>query len=161
MEYLKLGNSKPCLNDSELNCTNVQYVNFIKQDETGLCAEYCPLECDSFTYETSISSAGFPTDVYGDVLINKEIVKNFYANWTNLRRKRDIKTDIFAVNVYFNDFTSTKISNSPQYGVFDLVGNIGGLIGLFLGGSYLSLIEIFDLVFSISMLLINKKVINK
>ena len=157
VEYLPLDNAtEPCLSNIQTICANDQHISFINQDENQLCQDYCPLECDSSAVTSITSYAGFPTNLYGKVLLHKDVVISHYANVTNIS-KIDIKKDILAVNIYFNNFAYTDITNSPQFGVFDLIGNIGGLVGLFIGVSYLSFFEILDLVVTLFSICIKKK----
>ena len=41
--------------------------------------------------------------------------------------------------------------------MFDLVSNIGGILGLFIGVSFLSFIEIFELIFEVLFILAERK----
>jgi len=55
------------------------------------------------------------------------------------------------VNILFNYQSNqyTRISQSPKMEVFDLISSVGGLISLFLGFSFLTLVEFIDVIFKI------------
>lgn len=47
------------------------------------------------------------------------------------------------VDVYLNTGSITEITEKQAIGLLDLMSNVGGSLGLFLGLSFLSLVEIF------------------
>jgi len=49
------------------------------------------------------------------------------------------------VNIYYEDFSYILNSETPKITFYNLLGSIGGLFGLFLGCSFVSLIEILEL----------------
>ena len=54
------------------------------------------------------------------------------------------------LNVYYKNIYYTSIVESPSITLVSLVSNLGGNLGLFLGLSVLSLLEIFELIISLS-----------
>ena len=52
-------------------------------------------------------------------------------------------------NVYYDALEYTLISEKPQTLLVDLVSNIGGLLGIFIGISFLSILEIFEFLFEL------------
>ena len=59
------------------------------------------------------------------------------------------KNDTLKLKAYYKDLNYLLISQEIKMEITDLVANIGGLFGLFLGASFLSFIEIFLLLFEI------------
>ena len=57
--------------------------------------------------------------------------------------------DLTHVSVYFIDTTFTEMTEKPLLETFDLVSSIGGLMGIFLGMSLLSMCEIIQFIFSV------------
>ena len=55
------------------------------------------------------------------------------------------KTD-FQINVYYENLQYTLISQQPKIELFGLISNIGGTFSLFLGLSFFSFLEFFDLL---------------
>jgi hypothetical protein len=88
----------------------------------------CPLECDSVTYELSLSSMKFS----------------------------DGNENITGFNAYYADSTYTTITELAKQEFLDLISNIGGNLGLFIGISFLSFAEIFELLFEIVFILFQK-----
>ena len=77
-----------------------------------MCAEYCPLECESTTYSTVI---------------------NPYPNTND---------NTTVVSIYYGSLKYTSYSEQPKMQMFDLISNIGGTMSLFISISFVSLFEI-------------------
>lgn len=60
---------------------------------------------------------------------------------------------------YYRTLKYTTISQQPLLEIIDLVAYIGGILGLFLGGSFLSFVEIFELMIGIAFTLSEKSII--
>ena len=120
---------------------------FYSGDLIDMCGENCPLECDTVTYTTSSSSVLFPSDFYASKILTSEYRKwqlGFYSD-DNLTID-DVRSRMLAVNVHYSSLAYQSFTESPKTEVVDLVSSIGGTLGLFLGVSFLSFIEIFDLI---------------
>jgi len=81
--------------------------------------------------------------------------KSFY-NLLNFNTFEEIKKHFIGIYVYYNDFKYTLISEEPKTELFNFISNIGGILGLFLGISFLSFIEIFEILFEIVFILFKK-----
>ena len=78
-----------------------------------------------------VSSSAYPTDSYALDLMNNSIVSSQFANETFTVEK--VKNAVLAVNVYYKDLSYTQTSQQPKYRFIDLVSNIGGILGLYIG----------------------------
>ncbi|CAB4004599.1 acid-sensing ion channel 1 isoform X2, partial [Paramuricea clavata] len=54
--------------------------------------------------------------------------------------------NLLAIDIFYEDLNYNIIKQVPAYSLPNLLGEIGGLMGLFLGASILTLLEFFDLV---------------
>lgn len=119
-----------CFRDKELRnitgCTSVYKKNFIKNSILEKCSEYCPLECNSISYQTSYSIAPITTPII--------------FNQTEL-------------NIYYREAKYTLIKQKPKIELFELISNAGGILGLFIGISFLSFIEFVEIFIEILYLL--------
>lgn len=61
------------------------------------------------------------------------------------------------IRVYLDDLQYTIISQDPKTYLFELIANIGGVLGLFLGISFLSFIEILEIILEIIFILMKAK----
>ena len=59
--------------------------------------------------------------------------------------------------VYLQDMKYTLISQEPKTELFTLIAYIGGILGVFLGISFLSFIEIFEIFYEIFLIFIFNK----
>jgi len=92
-----------------------------------ICEEQCPMECDSISYSLTIQS-----------------------NYLNLSGNSH-------VNIYYPDFYYTSITEQPKMTFDNLIGNLGGLLGLFIGGSLISFFEIFELLISVLVIMFKNR----
>ena len=146
LEYPKIDESPYCIDVAKVNCTLRVYLRFKNRQIDGECLSQCPLECDSQKYHLSLSTSSFPDE-------------NFYHNFNrflNISSYSEFKEKFLSVSIYYPDLSYTKISESPKISTSSLVSNIGGTMGLYVGISLLSLVEIIELVIEIFLILIKK-----
>jgi len=105
-------------------------------NKLDICNNYCPLECDSYTYDI--------TESVQPILGSGDLSSNF--SYPEFLTFKNFTNTFFSVNVYFEDLVYTLITQQAKYEVFDLVSSIGGIIGLFIGFSFISLLEIFEII---------------
>ena len=131
---------------SKRQCASIQdivnfgevFKNFWKLDLLNLCEPECPLECDSVDYKYLISSSSFPSQSYMENLI-----RIFPSNFTSkLNRENHL-----ALNIFFNTLSYTRFKEDIKTSPLDLISNLGGILGLFTGASFLSFFEIFEILF--------------
>ena len=121
---------KPCLSIAELQCTYKAYSSFINNkvyEEANSCD--CPIKCKITNYFTTVSLSKFPSLNYANVLLKNPNVISKLPNATF----ESLKENILSFNVYYNDLTQVTISESPKILLPDLIANLGGTLGLFLG----------------------------
>ena len=56
---------------------------------------------------------------------------------------------MFLVVVYYPLFEYTLINEIPKISFFELVSSVGGLLGLFTGVSFFTLVEMFEIFFEL------------
>ncbi len=152
------------LNDFSKNCIRLSYMletetqkcvseylrNFRKKDHYEKCSQYCPLECDSMNYLINKYTEQLP--ISGSV--SKKTQIDYYL--ADFNSYEEIKKHYLEIFIYYNDLKYTLISEEPKTETFNFASNIGGILGLFLGISFLSFIEIFEIIFEIMLILFNK-----
>ena len=72
-----------------------------------------------------------------------------------------IKQSVLSLNVYYDQLSYTQISREAKLEIVDLVGSIGGLLGLFLGMSFLSFVELIEIVLESIVIILKKYKNNK
>jgi hypothetical protein len=98
---------------------------------------YCPLECDSLTYDLSVTSQTIMG--YGNISSSDGFFNIF-------NRFEDVSKSYYGLRVYYEDLKYTLIKQQPKIELFGLISNIGGTLGLFLGFSFISLLELFEML---------------
>lgn len=128
------------------------------------CAEYCPLECETLRYKISYTTAGYPSDFGIDNFRNMPVFRKYDPNRTLTNQQ--IRETILSVNIYFDELEYSLIEHYPSQTLGDLISSIGGTLGLFLGISILSFVEMLEILIDLVYLLIgscykNRKKQNK
>uniref|UniRef100_A0A0N4ZVE7 Acid-sensing ion channel 1 n=1 Tax=Parastrongyloides trichosuri TaxID=131310 RepID=A0A0N4ZVE7_PARTI len=151
MIYNIIGDYKNCLpyeiyscfvpNRNDTNST----LSFALQD-LPMCQE-CKADCDSWQYNVYNS--------YGDDFSIGALtyLKQKVPSWKNYY----ILKNIVAINIFFREIGYTEYSQKQSTTFVEILSNIGGNMGLFLGMSVLSLIEVVIFFCKIMWLTISKK----
>ena len=94
-------------------------------------------KCDSIKYDLSYS--------FTKPLVSIESLLNISLN------------DIIYINVYYESLDYTNINQVAKMDEWDLISNIGGNLGLFIGFSFLNLVELIELIIEIIIISVQKK----
>lgn len=114
-------------NETYRTCREGFKKKFLNSDVDKYCSKFCPIECDF--YYLTIRSWSSPRSI------------NEIESYENNKNE-----SYFSFNVYFERLGYTSISQSAKTNIQDLIANIGGTLGLFIGISFLSLIEIVEII---------------
>ncbi|CAF0767718.1 unnamed protein product [Brachionus calyciflorus] len=140
-----------CQSDSEIRCTESNIENYFTDSNiiNNVCLKQCPLECNGMKFSKFYSFNEFINEQ------NNEDLNDFF-NFTGTNR-RQMKKDFASLNIYYETLNYEEITEKESIEFVDLLSNIGGIAGLFLGISFLSLVEIIEIGFQITNLLIQPK----
>jgi hypothetical protein len=117
-------NAKECLTIDEVFCLYEVYEEFTKTDSRGKCD--CPLECSVFGLTFSTSSLDFPSDYYGNLLLQTDKLKSKF-NSANVSLE-ELRKNILKVNIYYTDLKYKMLSEYQSITVVSLLSDIGGKI---------------------------------
>jgi len=142
---------KDCLNNNnndgiKSKCIGEQLRTFIMNKDKDLfqfCLEKCPIECDLIKYKTTANYYGTVTEEYYNFLVNETNLINPSLTF------EQIKTDGVYISISYQSLDYTLINQIPKMLTFDLISNLGGTLGLFLGISFLTLVELLDILIRI------------
>ena len=143
-------------NQTMLECLNKVFEEFFATDVFEVCEPHCPLECNTLTYTVSASFSKFPNYYYFTQLINNPKITSKYPPGYNITYN-DIQNSVIAFNVYYDDLKYTTITENPSVSSIDLISNMGGILGLFIGVSFLSFIEPLEMIMEIIFILFEKE----
>jgi hypothetical protein len=137
-------NTRPC-NESEVNFCGYQHlILFYGTNLSSVCFDPCPAECNSIQYNLRVSQGNYPSLFYADLLVR---FGNLYPNaMRNFSTYDQIKETVALVNVYYDDISYTVIDEVPVKTTESFVADIGGILGLCVGASFLSFVEIIELI---------------
>jgi hypothetical protein len=127
-------NIRYCYNKTDYDC---HFSQFNKFDRDKCIKNSCPLECDSVTYELGITSLVYPSYQFYNEQTN-EVKSNktyeaFKSAWVQFQ-------------VYYSTPEYTKIKESPKITIFELLGNIGGTLSIFVSLSIFTLFELVEIL---------------
>lgn len=109
-----------CMNSKNYDCINVK----LDKSHFETCNEKCPSVCQSISYESSLSFLGHYFDP------NKSIPDNKLS-----------------LVVYYPKLEYRSSTQYPKLSALDWMSSVGGILGLFLGVGFYSLIEILTISF--------------
>ena len=127
----------------------------------------CPGECTDTRYDVTITHLEWPTNrsvprfianVYNELSNTSELsfmlqVTDRYMNdkKSNTRHALNYLSSTFgSFTVYFRDLSEIVIEERPVYNFVTILSNFGGLLGLYLGISVLTVCELIDFLFDAS-----------
>ncbi|XP_061179662.1 acid-sensing ion channel 2-like [Saccostrea echinata] len=103
----------------------------------------CPIPCSNIEYKTHISSAYFPANLYEDW------IKATFGY-------TDIRENIMEVRIYYEILVYKSFEKIQKITYIEILGTIGGQMGVFLGASLLTLSELIEVLF-LSIIVLCKK----
>lgn len=140
LRYPQLFDAPPCLNKTIF----YQLINYHVNLEN--CSNQCFFNCESVDYEVIPSYSDFPSSIFAQNLMLSENLRKI-SNDNNMTLNHDLlKKSTVAVYIYFPELKITEITEHVSYSVSKLISDIGGTLGLFIGISLLSFVEIIQLV---------------
>nr|XP_034322243.1 acid-sensing ion channel 4-like isoform X1 [Crassostrea gigas] len=130
------GNETICSLVKLTECYKVESERF-DQNGTAQGQCLCPTECEYDEYQAQLSTGSFPAKNYQAVL-NQMGIKNIRETYLELA-------------IYFESLGVLKVEQKPEYSFEDIIGLLGGQMGLFLGASLLTLTELIEVILLSSM----------
>jgi len=140
-------NTFVCINSSSetnMNCVENTNNYFYISNYTE-CLPLCPTECNTQEFKISTSFLTYPHLSNVKSLSENPIIKSKYENISNVTVNQ-LRESIVSVAIYYEDLSYTVISKEPKISLLDLISSIGGIMGIFLGISFLSLLEIVEFI---------------
>jgi len=139
----QMSNTKICI---------TQYLKSFRKDNYEKCQNYCPLECEQNSLFITPYLGVLPeTGLIGSMRIG-DFGKNNFSDYKQLKKY------FVSILIYYKELEYTFISQEAKTETFSFVSNIGGIFGLFLGISFLSFVEILEVLIEIFYILLFKKI---
>ena len=155
---LPMKNIKPCENIEETECYTKKIDEFnvrINEFKTK-CSKGCPLECDSMKYDFELSNLYYPRRDFFDQFILANERADYAENFNETLTFDLYKENNLILSVYFTSTQYTEITQSPKITLIDLIPNLGGTIGIWLGLSLFFIIEVLEIFVRLFFIFISK-----
>ncbi|KAK3784827.1 hypothetical protein RRG08_056786 [Elysia crispata] len=107
-----------------------------KFSQANILACDCREKCETTSYETEVFYADFATRFIKETAIRD-----------NNMHMSDVKTSAIELTIFYKSLTVETLEQQPAISTADVFGKLDGQMGLFLGVSLLSCIEILELFF--------------
>ena len=121
--------------ESDLNeCSIADVLHCTKLDPPPC---HCPALCTSVEFDSRLSLSRYPNEL--------DAAKAEFLGFSNITED-EMRRQYVALRVYFRSMRVTSIKQSPAMQAWDIFSNVGGLFGLFMGASILTLLEFCDFV---------------
>ena len=145
---MKICYSNESLREKENKCFAKSLTLFLNDSKPFLDICDCPIECDYNIYKYSTSLNEYPTRKYFSYLMNNQYIKSKFNGNLNdsLESYESLRKSVGRVKIYYEFMMETIITEYAKTQVADLVACVGGIMGLFLGLSFLSFVEFIDLL---------------
>ncbi|XP_078660716.1 acid-sensing ion channel 2-like isoform X6 [Branchiostoma floridae x Branchiostoma belcheri] len=129
------GNFPICTPDIYVECAD-QALDFLVKSDNKKCV--CDTPCNTTRYNLFMSHVKFPSEQAVKYLARK------YGKPEDYFRKNTL-----VLNVFFEALNYETIEQQKAYEVASLLGDIGGQMGLFIGASILTILELFDYLYEV------------
>lgn len=121
----------------------------IKGDLNEDCTASCPAECTKQEFSPFVSTISYPTEYFFNHNLFPDGKNSSDYPFDPNASFAEIRNNLARVEVYYDKLSYTSINQAPSMTLISLISLTGGLLGLFLGMSFLSFVEIFDLIMSL------------
>ena len=148
LQFPQLYNATPCLNLTQIACASDEYFYFWDENSNTFSSE-CPLECDSVDFDFTYSIS--------DLDIERFYINRYFEKPNEDVDLASLKKRVVDIYVYFTQLKYTEITEVPTTTIIDLLANVGGTIGLFVGISVLSFVEIIEFIMESIFIYLEKR----
>jgi len=111
---------------------------------------YCPSACKETRYEAQLSSSSI-SPAYASKLLQAKPVQGYLkfvasnpAMNISYSTAEDILDNMMVVELLFTSMSVSEIRQVVTYTFYNMLGDIGGVLGLFLGASLFTILEFFQ-----------------
>ncbi|KAL6103871.1 asic3 [Pungitius sinensis] len=129
------GTSTVCTPEQYKDCADPA-LDFLVEKDNDYCV--CQTPCNMTRYGKELSMVKIPSKASA-----KYLAKKFN------KTEQYIGENILVMDIFFEALNYEKIEQKKAYEIAGLLGDIGGQMGLFIGASVLTILEIFDYLYEV------------
>ncbi|XP_063968182.1 acid-sensing ion channel 1B-like isoform X1 [Lytechinus pictus] len=139
------GNAPVCDAIAVGTCTNIFFEPRFQHGSLHLEPCECPLNCQERDFLVGVSTTKYPSHFRARLL--EEYIRDGVLNILNTTSINSsyIEDNFVSIDLFFSDINTMVVTQKAAYTFWALMSDIGGSLGLWLGGSLLTLFEILDL----------------
>ena len=104
----------------------------------------CREHCNDETYTTVINRNPWPQHWHESS--SMKLLNDVEGKTNRTLSKAEIRERLMKVSIYYNEFRESFSEERPMYDLVTIAGDLGGQMGLFMGASLLSLVEVIALM---------------
>ena len=151
--------------DVSSECTMAQFMScYIKNMslsiEQNRCHSKCEENCEFIKYSPTITTSSYPNN-YAVLLASihqyPAVLQASTYDWLPTHEEYFMRRRMMELNIYPIAIEHTHVTQQPRYHPFDIFSNIGGLMGLCLGISLVTLVEFLEVAVACVLRLARKK----
>ncbi|XP_035644265.1 acid-sensing ion channel 1C-like isoform X2 [Oncorhynchus keta] len=129
------GTSMVCTPEQYKDCADPA-LDFLVEKDNDYCV--CETPCNMIRYGKELSMVKIPSKASA-----KYLAKKFN------KTEQYIGENVLVLDIFFEALNYEKIEQKKAYEIAGLLGDIGGQMGLFIGASVLTILEIFDYLYEV------------
>ncbi|XP_030072974.1 acid-sensing ion channel 1C-like [Microcaecilia unicolor] len=129
------GNANVCTPEQQKECADPA-LDFLIEQDNNYCV--CDTPCNMVRYGKELSMVKIPSKASAKYLARKFNKTEQY-----------IAENVLVLDIFFEALNYETIEQKKAYEVAGLLGDIGGQMGLFIGASILTILEIFDYLYEV------------
>ncbi|XP_078380361.1 epithelial sodium channel subunit alpha-like [Oculina patagonica] len=118
------------------------------------CEKHCPTPCKEVQFVSTLSMGHWPASGYESILESRVKENTVYAN--ELYSGYYLSENLVQVKIYYEQLNYEKVSERLAYEGVNLVADIGGQLGLWIGISVLTCCEFLELAMMIIQTLVDR-----
>ena len=123
-------------------------------DFYSICLSECPIECETNYFNIHEHFAKYPSFSYAEHLLSRDDVKTKFPYSSPTMSQ--LSDSILSVNIYYDSPIYQRITETAETSSLTLISNIGGNLGLFIGISLLSFVEIIEIGLEVVFMIFKK-----
>ena len=154
-------NKFTCTTPAEKLCMEKLRMEFFDADEfISMAQENCPPVCSEVTYQTNLISVPMDKQARQQHFLLETLKDNPNATLHDLNATQDHNASATALTfiaVYFRTSNTIVMKETLKYTPLDFVANMGGIIGLSIGMSLLTLLQWMELIFDLVLSTFRRK----
>jgi hypothetical protein len=148
----KIRNTSYCTSMSQLSCL-FSFLSTFYVSDNFICQNICQKECYQVEYDVQTNIVKYPNLNYLNYLRSENSASSrFPINEIDAEKFAD--NSFIKLMVNYETIEYVYVEENPKINLEILLGSIGGQLGLFIGISFINLIELFEILISTCCILI-------